>query len=310
MNYSKPLLLTLVVLFLLSAGALPDYYLSLTTTALIWSILAMSLNLLLGYTGLLCLGQGSFFGLAAYVIAILSIKAGVPGISPFFLAILSGGLFAAVMGPLVLRAKQVYFMLITMAIAELLWGLAFKWRSLTGGDDGMPGLSRPNLPILGDILQGPVGFYYFVLFWFGVAALFLYLHLRSPVGKIFVGIRENELRMKVLGHNVWLYRYVSYILGGLVGGLAGALQVYHAQFVSPSDLSTVVSAEVLLMVILGGAGTFLGPLIGAFGVVFLENILSGWTERWAMILGAIYIVVVILTPKGLMGVIGQWRPKR
>ena len=153
-------------------------------------------------------------------------------------------------------------------------------------------------------------FYYFVLFWFCVATVFIYLVLRSPVGKTFVGIRENELRMRVLGYNVWFYRYISYILGGLLGGLAGALQVYHARFVSPSDLGTVVSAEVLLMVILGGAGTFLGPFIGAFGVVFLENILSAWTERWAMILGAIYIIVVILTPKGLLGVIDRLRPKR
>ena len=308
----KPLMgvsIILAGLVLLGGGLLSSYHQSLMTTALIWAIFAASVNLLVGYAGLVPLGHACFFGLSAYVIGILSLKAGLQGIGVFALGVFSSGVLAALFGLFVLRVRGVYFMLISLAMAELVWGLAFKWRSLTGGDDGLPGLSRPTLPVLGPVLEDPTVFYYCVLFFFVVAIFAMYRLVRSPVGCALVGTRENELRMKVLGYSVWSYQYVAYIAAGLMAGLAGGLQVYHVQFVSPGDLNAVASAKVLLMAILGGSATFVGPIIGAFVVVLLENLVSGWMERWVMVLGIIYIFVVMVTPAGLMGEIVRWSRK-
>ena len=301
MKYFKFLPLFIITGLLVSAGALPEYYLSLITTALIWGILAMSLNLLQGYAGLISLGQAAFFGTGAYAVVILSVKAGFSGLGVFLAAILIAGFLAACVAPFLLRARGIYFMLITIAVDQLLYGLAVKWRTVTGGDDGLPGLIRPEIPFFGNVLNNPVSFYYFLLIWFVLVALLLMIVLRSHTGRVLVGIRENELRMKVLGYNVWLYKYFTYVASGLLCGLAGALQAYYTKFVSPSDLGTITSAKMLLMVIIGGAGTFWGPILGAFLVVFLENLISAITERWVMCMGIIYILVVLVTPKGLMG---------
>jgi branched-chain amino acid transport system permease protein len=289
-----------VTALLSGACGLPEYYLSLIITSLIWGISAMSLNLFMGYAGLISLGHAAFFGVGAYTVVILSVKAGLSGLGVFFLGILVAGFLAACVAPAALRARGVYFMLITLAIAELLYGLAVKWRSLTGGDDGLPGLIRPEIPLIGNLLNNPVGFYYFVLIWFVLVAILMMIIVHSPAGRTLVGIRENDLRMKVLGYNVWLYRYLTYISSALLCGLAGALQAYHVKFVSPSDLGTIASAKMLLMVIVGSTGTFWGPILGAFLVVFLENLVSAQTERWLTIMGAIYIFVVLVTPKGVM----------
>lgn len=303
-------LLCTAAIGLLTGGLLPSYYLSLTTTALIWAIFASSVNVLLGYGGLVSLGHACFFGVSAYVVGILCTKTVLPGLSVFFLGIISAGVLAGLFGTFVLRVRGVYFMLITLSVAELVWGLAFKWRSLTGGDDGLPGLSRPNVPLLGSILEDPVIFYYFVLFLFTVSIVLLKLFLNSPVGCALVGSRENELRLKILGYNVWAYQYVAYVVSGLIGGLAGALQAYHAEFVSPTDLGALASAKVLLMAIFGGSRTFIGPILGAFLIILLENLISGWTQRWVMILGIIYIFVVVVTPRGLMGEVARWTDMR
>src|SRR2546425_1108215 len=194
-----------------------------------------------------------------------------------------------------------YQLMITLALAQVLWGIAFGWRSLTGGDDGLPGITRPAIGPwrLGD----GISFYYFILVVFSLAVALMWLVVRSPFGRALVGIRESARRMEVLGYNVWLHKYVAFVLAGTLAGLSGALFVYYNGFVSPAYLSIVFSAMALIMVILGGAGTLLGPAVGSAAIVFLENAISAYTERWLLILGLIYVVVTLFAPAGLLGLL-------
>jgi branched-chain amino acid transport system permease protein len=177
---------------------------------------------------------------------------------------------------------------------------------MTGGDDGLPGIARPALA--GSLsIAAEVPFYYFVLVIFGLAMWLLAIIVRSPFGKALVGIRESETRMRVLGYNVWAYQYAASILAGVFAGLAGILFVYYNGYVGPAYLSIIFSAQALLMVLLGGAGTLFGPALGAGIIVLLENLISAWTERWLLILGAIYVIVTLFAPRGLHGLIRQVR---
>jgi branched-chain amino acid transport system permease protein len=207
-------------------------------------------------------------------------------------------------GLLALRTSGVYFMMITLALAQVLWGIAFGWRTMTGGDDGLPGISRPDLGgLLPWSLQDPANFFIAVLIIFVVVVAALYLVVHSPFGYTLRGIRESESRMDCLGYNVWLHKYLAMLIAGGVAGIAGILFGYYHGFVSPVELSLVVSAEGLLMVIVGGAGTLLGPALGAEVVVFLRNIVSAYTERWLLVLGLIYLLVVLCAPHGILGAI-------
>jgi len=291
----------LLVLIALPAF-LSSYQLSLLTKMLIFGIFAMSLDLLLGYTGLPSLGHAAYFGVAAYTVGLLALRV----TNNFWLDFPAGLLMAtgvsALFGLFALRARGSYFLMITLALGQVLWGIAFGWRSLTGGDDGLPSVPRPQLPLPWALTDG-VPFYYFVLAFFAVAVLVLSVIVRSPFGRALVGIRESERRMEVLGYDVWRYKYVAFILAGLFAGVAGNLFVYFNGFVSPSYLNIVFSASALLMVILGGAGTLLGPALGAAVIVFLENLISAYMERWVLVLGVIYVLVTLFAPRGLVGLV-------
>jgi branched-chain amino acid transport system permease protein len=211
---------------------------------------------------------------------------------------------AALYGLLALRTSGVYCMMITLALAQVLWGIAYGWRTMTGGDDGLPGIARPDLGgLLPWSLHVPVNFCTAVLLVFAVVVAALYLVVHSPFGYTLRGIRESESRMDCLGYNVWLHKYVAFLIAGGVAGLAGILFAYYHGFVSPAELSLVQSAEGLLMVIVGGAGTVLGPALGAGVVVFLRNLVSAYTERWLLVLGLIYVLVVLCAPHGIVGVL-------
>jgi len=291
----------LLVLIALPAF-LSSYQLSLLTKMLIFGIFAMSLDLLLGYTGLPSLGHAAYFGVAAYTVGLLALRV----TNNFWLDFPAGLLMAtgvsALFGLFALRARGSYFLMITLALGQVLWGIAFGWRSLTGGDDGLPSVPRPQLPLPWALTDG-VPFYYFVLTFFAIAVLVLSVIVRSPFGRALVGIRESERRMEVLGYDVWRYKYVAFILAGLFAGVAGNLFVYFNGFVSPSYLNIVFSASALLMVILGGAGTLLGPALGAAVIVFLENLISAYMERWVLVLGVIYVLVTLFAPHGLVGLV-------
>ena len=278
---------------------IPSYYVGLLILTFIFSIFAMSLDILTGYAGLPSLGHAAYFGISAYTVAIINVKVANNFAMEFLSGLFAAAVVAAFFGLLALRTKGVYFLMITLALSMLLWGLASRWAGLTGGDDGLVGVSRPDLsPVLWDL--GPtVNYYYFVLIVFAIAAVLMYGIVRSSFGTTLLGIQENEIRMSCLGYNTWRYKYAAFILAGLFAGLAGILIVYYNRFVSPFQLSVDTSAKVLLMMILGGMGTLFGPALGALIIVFFENLISGYTERWLSILGLIYIIVIFFTRKGI-----------
>jgi branched-chain amino acid transport system permease protein len=280
---------------------IPSYYTGLLTLILIYAIFAMSLDILQGYTGLASLGHAAFLGTGAYIVAIINVKVFH---GPHFAIELLAGVFAAafvaaIIGLIVLRNTGTYLLMILLASSMMLWGIAFKWRSLTGGDDGLPGIARPDFAFMHWNLHNTTDFYYFVLLFFVIAAFLMYLVVRSSFGHTLMGIRESETRMTALGYNVWLQKYIAFVVSGVFAGLAGVLLVYYNGFVSPSELHLVTSAEVLIMVILGGVGTLFGPAIGAGIIILVKNFVSGYTEHWMIILGALYMATVMLAPQGV-----------
>ena len=291
----------LAVLIALPFG-LSEYYVSLATRMIILALFAMSLDLLLGYAGLASLGHAAFFGVSAYAAALLVLRAGWSPWLSLVAGIALATLTGAVYGLLALRARGTYFLMITLALAQVLWGIAFGWRTMTGGDDGLPNVPRPEL------VAATLPFYYFTLLTVGLGAGLLFCIVRSPFGYALRGIRESETRMLALGYDAWLYKYLAFVLASAFAGLAGAMYAYYNKFVGIDYLHVVRSAEALLMVILGGAGTLLGPAIGAALIVLLENVISAYTQRWLLVLGAIYVVVTLLAPRGLVGLVSErWR---
>jgi branched-chain amino acid transport system permease protein len=270
---------------------------------LIFALFAMSLDLMIGYTGLASLGHAAFFGLGGYTVALLAMKAHLSEWIAFpagvAVAALGGVLFAV----LALRARGSYFLMITLALAQVVWGIAFGWRTLTGGDDGMPGIRRPTFFIS---LADQDAFYYFVVLLVGLSAAVLVAIVKSPFGHALRGIRESETRMLALGFNVWRHQFVAFVIAAAFAGLAGCLFVYYNRFVAPNFLHVIMSAEALIMVILGGVGTLLGPAIGAAVIIFLEDFISSQTQRWVLVLGIIYVMATLFAPRGLIGLYNDY----
>ena len=297
--------LAVVLVLLILPPFLSGFMLTLLTQAMIYAILAMSLDLLLGYTGLSSLGHAAYLGLGAYAVGVLTTRYGA-GFWTVFLAgvVLALGV-AALFGLVALRATGVYFLMITLALGMTVWGLAQRWTSVTAGDNGISGVPRPDLGF-GPIADS-VPFYYLALAGFLLAFALLRLVVRSPFGASLVGIRESESRMRTLGYHTWKHKYIGFMLAGAVGGFAGVLWAYYNGFVSPSDLEVTASVEALLMVALGGRGTLIGPALGALLIVLLENLVSVYTHRWPMILGAVYIITIVYAPDGIAGAVRRLR---
>ena len=281
---------------------LPSQLQSMLTKVIIFGIFAMSLDLVWGYTGLISFGHAAYFGLAGYVTGILILRYGIESFWLVMPAAIAVSAFAAsIFGLLALRVRGMYFFFITFAFGELLFNMAWKWRGLTGGSDGLPGI--PPYPDLGLpwFTWDAGGFYYFVLVVFGICFFLLYRITHSPFGHALVGIRENEPRMRALGYNTWAHRYVAFILGGVFAGVAGVLYTHFNGIASPSSLGFATSALVLLMVVIGGAGTLFGPLMGAVIIVLLKYYASIFTpERWPLVLGAVFIISAMLFRGGLL----------
>ena len=306
-------LLTGVIAFLLVGIAivpfLPSYYVGLLTEAAIVALFAMSLDLLVGYTGLDSLGHASFFGIAAYVCALMSLGGMNLFWSNLVLALVATVILAAIFGLLALRAVGPYFLIITMALGYLPFGLAIRWRSLTGGDDGLPNVPRPNLGIgidLGDTYS------YFLFCWIVclICALILFFIGRSSFGQSLRGIKDSAERMEALGYNVWLHKYICFVISGVFAGVAGVLYTYYNGFVSPQEFSVLRSADALVAVILGGAGTLFGPAFGAVIILFVRFTAGAYTEYWAIFLGVLYIGVVMYMPRGIFGSVAALRSAR
>jgi branched-chain amino acid transport system permease protein len=281
------------------------YYVNVASQILFYAVFALGLNVLVGYSGLTSLGHAGLFGISAYATGyMLQIGAGH---SVAILTALIVGIFSmAVFALLSLRSSGIGFIMITLALGQILWGLAYRWISLTGGDNGINVTTRPAP--FGYSLSNPTTFYYTTLIIFVLAVVAVAIVARSPFGAALMGTRDQPRRMNALGYHVLAIRFWACLFSGLLTSIAGILFVYYTQFISPQTLSLTSSAEVLLMVIAGGPGTLLGPIVGAALVVIVKNVVSGYIERWNFLLGAIFVAIVILMPEGLVpGTVRLWR---
>ena len=281
---------------------LPKYVIVLITSVIIFSLYVASLNLLMGYAGLVSLGHATFWGVAGYIIGILSTR-GI--LNNFYLLILVTLLMVAVVGALlgilVTRTSKAYFIMLTFTLGHVIYCIgAFTLRPITKGIDGLTGITRPDLglpwPMTDDL-----NFYYLVLVVSVICFFISYLIIRSPFGHALVGIRDNDHRMLALGYNTWLYKYLCYIISGIFSGVAGILYVYFDGFVSPSELHWLWSAEGLMMVLIGGSGTFIGPVVGAAVFTMLRYFVSAYTVHWSMVMGVIFVLVVLFLRGGIVG---------
>ena len=282
----------------------------LATRAMAFAILAMSVDLLLGYTGMSSMGQAAYFGVGAYLTAVLATKYQF-GLGWDFwlvvvLGILIGAALAAFFGLFAIRAGGVYFLMITLALGQCVWGLAYRWNSLTGGDNGINLDVRPNF---GLDLTNQVTFFYLVFGFFAVSMVLMYVLVRSPFGRSLAGIRERELRMQILGYNTWLHKYIVFIIAGGFGGLAGVLWAHTNGHVSPENVVLTTSVDALLMVVLGGSGTLIGATIGTAIVFGLREYLSTLVPWWQYVLGAVYVLTILYLPMGLMGIPARIRQR-
>jgi branched-chain amino acid transport system permease protein len=300
-----PLLVALIVLATLPFWVGNSYYIAIATQILIYAILALGLNVLVGYAGLVTLGHAALFGIAAYAGAVL-IKDGqghlvvAVGVGLVTLAV------TAMFAVLALRGTGLGFVMITVALGQIVWGIAYRWISLTNGDNGVSINGRPAP--FGLSLASPSAFYWacFVVFLITVAAMAIFV--ASPFGAALRATRDQPRRMTALGYNVWLTRFLAFLFSGLWSAVAGLLYLYYNQFVSPQTVALSASAEALLMVIAGGTGTLLGPIAGAALVIIMKDIASAYIERWNFVLGAIFVLIVVFMPEGLVpGCVRFWR---
>lgn len=304
MKRNLALLAALLVVFgFLSPG---DYYTNFATRILIAALLALSLNILVGYGGLISLGHSAFFGIAAYALAWFSLQEGWNHLAAIGAALALTVAVAAVFGALALRAQGIGFLMITLALGQITWGLALRWIDVTGGDNGVTGLTRP-MPF-GFALEGAQAFYGLVGITFLVACALLQRFVSSPFGASLRGTREQPRRMSALGYDVWKIRWLSFIAAAFLAGIAGILDAYHHKFISPHTLSLTESATVLLMVIVGGSGTLFGPVLGAAIVLVFSEAVSSSFEHWHAALGMLYLAVVLGMPEGIAPALqAAWR---
>ena len=281
------------------------YYVNVASQILFFAIFALGLNVLVGYGGLVSLGHAGLFGVAAYATGyMLHIGYGHP--LSIIVALMVGIVSMALFAVLSLRSTGIGFIMITLALGQILWGLAYRWISVTGGDNGITLHGRPAP--FGFDLNTANSFYYMTLVIFVIAMVSVAIFVRSPLGAALMGTRDQPRRMNALGYHVWAIRFWACLFSGLLTAVSGILFVYYNQFISPQTLALTSSAEVLLMVISGGAGTLFGPIVGAALVVVVKNVVSGYIERWNMLLGAIFVAIVILMPEGLVpGSMRLWR---
>jgi len=274
------------------------YWMSLMTQIFIFGLLALSVDLLLGHAGLFSLCHAAFFSVAAYTTAILQVRYAVPTVLAAPAGILAGTLLGLLFG-LAVRTRGVYFILVTLAMGYIVWGVGYRWSSFTGGDSGVTNVPAPA--VAGVQLSSPIQYYYIVLAVL-LAVLWFYGRLvRSPFGLALRGIKSGENRMRSLGFHPARHLYAAFVISALMASLAGVLYVYFNRFVNPVSASLHVSVEAVLMAIVGGTGTVLGPIIGAGLVLGLRNWVSTFFELHLAVMGLAFIAVVIWAPGGVVG---------
>jgi len=281
-------------------------YVELGTRVVVLGLAAMALNFLLGYTGVLSFGHAAYFGLGAYGTGMI-IRYVVPSTGlGILVGTLVGTLAAAIIGPLIIRLRGVYFAMVTIAFGQVFYFIAFRWNTVTGGDDGLTGWTRMPLDfgfVKIDILHQPVAFYYLVFAVFAVAVGIMAWLLRSPFGRTLIAIRENERRARFLGIPVDRHIWISWVISCGFVSLAGSLYALLNNFVDPRALYWTQSGDFVIMAVLGGMRSFWGPLLGAAIFVVLQDYLSSATENWMSFLGLFFVLVVLFFPRGILGML-------
>ena len=284
--------------FLLPPFLAGDFYINLGSQILIASIFALSLNLLVGFGGMTSLGHASYLGVAAYISALLTSRYGFGHGAAAIISMAGTTATAAFFGIIALRATGLGFLMITLALSQVLWGLAYRMSNVTNGDNGIAGLSRP-MPF-GISLDSATSFYWFALGVASIAFVMITMFVSSSFGSSLKGVRDQPRRMAALGFNPWMIRWIAFIYAGFWGGVSGLLYVYYNKYIHPTSLSITSSAEALLGVIAGGSGTLGGPVAGAALVLLLKNYASAYVERWNMLLGLVFLFIVLVMPAGIV----------
>jgi branched-chain amino acid transport system permease protein len=273
------------------------YYINVASQILLYAVFALALNVLVGYAGLVSLGHAGLFAVAGYSTALL-LASGHGHLAANSAAVVIVVVASAVFAALALRATGIGFLMITLALGQIVWGVAYRWASLTNGDNGVNVSTRPT--VFGFSLAGADRFYYATLIVFVLAVVSMAIFVRSPFGAALRGTRDQPRRMNALGYNVWLIRFLAFLFSGFWSGIAGILFLYYNQFISPQVAALTASAEALLMVISGGSGTLIGPIVGAAIVVMMKNVASAYIERWNLVLGLIFVLIISFMPEGLV----------
>jgi branched-chain amino acid transport system permease protein len=283
-------------------------YTALGSKVLIYAIATMGLNIVLGFTGGLSFGQAAYFGLGAYG-AGMTLKYLAPS-TPLAILIgtLAGGLAATLLGPLVMRRRGIYFAMVTIAIGQLFYFVMVRWNNVTGGEDGLAGFGRQDIhlgSLVIPIASSGTAFYYLVLVCFTIAVALMWMLLQSPLGHTWVAIRENRRRMEFLGIKVERYVWAAFAIAGFFTAFAGTLNALLFNFASPQDLHWILSGNFVIMIVLGGMRSFFGPLIGVLIFVVAQDYLSSVTGNWMTFIGMIFVLIVLLFPKGVLGIFGR-----
>ena len=305
--WSAPVLLALIVL----PYVVPPYQTVLLTYGLVFAIAALGFNLLLGYTGLLSFGHSAYFGMGAYAVAFTVKYLKLESMEALLLGgILASGAVAALFGLLCVRYTKIFFGILTMALSQVLWSLAFKFFWVTGGSDG---LRVPTPTLLGGLVRAGSDkfeflshrYYFYVLAIFAICVAVMWVIVHSPFGQALQAIRDNETRAEFVGVQVWHYRWVAFLISGIFTGLAGALWVPLNGLTTPDILHWTFSGKMVFFTVLGGFQTFFGPIIGAIIYNYLETYAVGHTVYWQMVLGIVLVVLVLALPAGIVGTL--WR---
>jgi branched-chain amino acid transport system permease protein len=276
-----------------------SFIVGLFSLALIAGLFAMSIDLLAGYAGLVTLGQAGISASAAYGVGYMANKVGAGIPAQLAVGLAAGLVAAAIFGAMAMRTGGVYFIMITLAQGMIVWGLSIRLYQITGAENGLTGIDRPAF------ISRYWQYYYFVLAVVLMCSLLLFIAVRSPFGFAIKGIRESESRMRMLGYNPALQKLYVFMVSGFFASIAGILLVYLNEFISPSSAYISASAIGVLEAILGGIGTLIGPMIGAFIIVYIQNIVSTDLERWPTLMGLIFIVVILFARQGLVGAVSS-----
>jgi branched-chain amino acid transport system permease protein len=297
-------------LILLIPYLFPEMYLHLGVEILIYALFAVSFNLLFGYCGLLPFGHAALFGAGAYVAALIFKNfSQIPLLLSLLITLLFCGAISAVIGFFCIRLKGSYFALISLAFQMFLYAVAMKWRSVTYGDDGMT-FNRPDLhlPVLGTVSMGSIhNVYYLSLVIVAIGVLACYLFLKTPLGNSVVCVKERDIRASFLGYNVFLTRYVAFLVSGILGGVAGWLFALFVGFVNTAVIDINMSMTVVLMAVIGGTGHFLGPVLGTGVYIVFQDWISSLTKHWWILMGIFFIVVVLYLEGGLISLVSTKR---